>query len=190
MDVFSRIVVGYHGCEEEFARDLLLDNLRIPDWKPSRNAWDWLGHGIYFWEYSPARALRWARERYETKGKKAAVIGALIHLGRCFDLLDESLMDVLVETYHRLEKSLTESGLAMPINTGQDWKKRERDCLVLNHFLGTSAKNGLVFDTVRGAFLEGEPAYAGAGFSRESHLQIAVRTTSCILGVFRPNMES
>jgi hypothetical protein len=50
MDQFSRIVVGYHGCEEDFARDLLLEKVRIPDWKPSRNSWDWLGHGIYFWE--------------------------------------------------------------------------------------------------------------------------------------------
>ena len=189
MDMLSRIVVGYHGCEEEFARDLLLENLKIPQWKPSRNSWDWPGHGIYFWEYSAARALRWARERYASKGKKPAVIGALIHIGRCFDLLDESLMDFLVATYRGLENTFAEEGRPLPANTGRDWKKRERDCLVINNCLAASEKNGLVFDTVRGAFLEGEPAYPGAGFSRESHLQIAVRTTACILGVFRPNME-
>ena len=71
MDKLSRIVVGYHGCEEEFARDLLLESVKIPEWKPSRNSWDWLGHGIYFWEYTPARALRWARERYESERKEA-----------------------------------------------------------------------------------------------------------------------
>ena len=69
--MLSRIVVGYHGCEEEFARDLLLENVKIPKWKPSRNSWDWLGHGIYFWEHTPARALRWARERYAGSGKEA-----------------------------------------------------------------------------------------------------------------------
>ena len=134
-------------------------------------------------------ALRWARERYESKGKKAAVIGALIHLGRCFDLLDESLMDVLVGTYQRLQKTFADNRVPLPANTGKDWKKRERDCLVINNCLAAAEQDGLVFDTVRGAFLEGEPAYPGAGFSRESHLQIAVRTTSCILGVFRPNIQ-
>jgi hypothetical protein len=53
MDMLSRIVVGYHGCEEEFARDLLFESVRIPQWELSRNSWDWLGHGIYFWEYTP-----------------------------------------------------------------------------------------------------------------------------------------
>ncbi len=189
MDKLSRIVVGYHGCQEEFARNLLLESVKVPEWKPSRNAWDWLGHGIYFWEYSPTRALRWARERYESSGKRPAVIGALIDLGRCFDLLDESLMDILVETYERLERTLTESGLPMPANAGRDWKKRERDCLVINNCLVAAEQNCIAFDTVRGAFLEGEPAYPGAGFSRESHMQIAVRTTSCILGIFRPNID-
>ena len=33
MDKLSRIVVGYHGCEEEFARNLLLESVRIPEWK-------------------------------------------------------------------------------------------------------------------------------------------------------------
>ena len=117
------------------------------------------------------------------------MIGALIHLGRCFDLLDESLMDYLVESYEGLEKTLTESGLPMPINAGRDWKRRERDCIVINDCLAAAEQEGVVFDTVRGAFLEGEPAYPGAGFSRESHLQIAVRTTSCILGIFRPNID-
>jgi hypothetical protein len=186
MDQFSRIVVGYHGCEEDFARDLLLGNVRIPDWKPSRNSWDWLGHGIYFWEYSPARALRWARERYESKGKKPAVVGALIHLGRCFDLLDESIVSVLDRAYERLDKTLAESGLTMPVNSGRDWKKRERDCLVLNDYLSAAEQRGVAYDTVRGAFLEGEPAYPGAGFSKESHIQVAVRTVPSILGVFRP----
>ena len=49
---------------------------------------------------------------------------------------------------------------------------------------------GTGYDTVRGAFLEGKPAYPGAGFSREGHIQIAVRNSACILGVFRPHWLS
>jgi hypothetical protein len=62
--------------------------------------------------------------------------------------------------------------------------------MVINYCLEDLADEGIVYETVRGAFLEGAPAYPGAGFARESHIQIAVRNPSCILGVFRPNIEA
>ncbi|HZU36517.1 MAG TPA: hypothetical protein VFA18_11440 [Gemmataceae bacterium] len=67
MEPFARIVVGYHGGNEAFARELLLGHKGVNKWLPSANDWDWLGHGIYFWEHAPERALRWARERYRTR---------------------------------------------------------------------------------------------------------------------------
>ena len=30
--------------------------------RPSRNTWDWLADGIYFWEQNPLRALQYAQE--------------------------------------------------------------------------------------------------------------------------------
>lgn len=41
------------------------------------------------------------------------------------------------------------------------------------------------YQSVRAAFLEGEPLYDGAGFKAKNHIQIAVRDTDCILGYFR-----
>lgn len=64
MERFARVVIGYHGGTKPFARNLLLDETAIEDWRPSENEWDWLGHGIYFWEHSPGRALRWAEEKH------------------------------------------------------------------------------------------------------------------------------
>jgi hypothetical protein len=61
------------------------------------------------------------------------------------------------------------------------------DCLVINDCLTRGQHRGVEYDTVRGAFLEGAPAYPRAGFSREAHVQIAVRNLACVLGVFRPN---
>jgi hypothetical protein len=29
--------------------------------RASQNTYDWLGHGIYFWEYNPRRAIQYAR---------------------------------------------------------------------------------------------------------------------------------
>jgi len=59
----------------------------------SENAWDWLGHGLYFWETSPLRALEWAQPRPGSVpgvGASASTggCGAVIQLGRCFDLTD------------------------------------------------------------------------------------------------------
>jgi hypothetical protein len=49
MERFTRIVLGYHGCEPAFADALLRGDVTLDAWEPSQNPYDWLGHGIYFW---------------------------------------------------------------------------------------------------------------------------------------------
>ena len=186
MEPFARIVVGYHGCIEAFARDLLLGTRPLDQWQPSANEWDWLGHGIYFWEHSPERAFRWAQEKYVGHGEVPAILGAVIQLGRCFDLLNEAVTATLAESYQELAAAFLKKGLALPQNRGKDWKRRELDCAVLNDCMARAESRGSHYDTVRGAYLEGEPVFPGAGISREGHLQIAVRNHACILGIFRP----
>jgi hypothetical protein len=41
--------------------------------------------------------------------------------------------------------------------------------------------------TVRGVFVEGNPAFPGSQIYAKTHVQIAVRDSSCILGYFLPN---
>jgi hypothetical protein len=189
MEPFARTLIGYHGCTEAFARELLVGTKAIADWQPSTNEWDWLGHGIYFWEHSPERALRWAQEKLASGGAAPAVLGAVVQLGRCFDLLNEAITALLASGYQNLAQGYAEQGLALPVNRGPEGKRRELDCVVLNNCLSRLRETGLIFDTVRGAFLEGDPVYPGAGIRRETHLQIAVRNPDCILGVFRPNLK-
>src|SRR5262249_52171023 len=102
MNQFARIVIGYHGCRGGFAPELLLGTKPVRDWKPSTNDWDWLGHGIYFWEHSPERALRWAQEQGQRHGHAPGVVGAVLQLGRCFDLLNEAITQLLAQTYQEL----------------------------------------------------------------------------------------
>ena len=74
------LVIGYHGCDRKVAERVVAGR---DDLKPSQNAWDWLGHGIYFWEDSHGRALRWAKEEAKHGGSKIkspAVLGAVIDL--------------------------------------------------------------------------------------------------------------
>jgi ribulose-5-phosphate 4-epimerase/fuculose-1-phosphate aldolase len=48
----------------------------------SQNSYDWLGHGIYFWESNLQRAYEFAEEQKNRgKIKDVAVIGAVIDLG-------------------------------------------------------------------------------------------------------------
>lgn len=186
MDRFARIVLGFHGCEESFAADLLTrGEPAIAGWQPSSKPYDWLGHGIYFWEHSPERALRWAQLRRCTS---PAVVGAIIQLGRCFDLTDVRYTEMLSAGYEDLKAEYEGVDLPLPTNrVGDDRKARFLDCAVLNRCLATMDPP---FQTVRGAFWEGEPAYPGAMIRKESHVQVAVRDHRCILGVFRPRLQA
>jgi len=44
---------------------------------------------------------------------------------------------------------------------------------------------GTPFDSVRGAFWEGEPLYPHAGFRKQNHIQLCIRNPNCIKGYFR-----
>jgi hypothetical protein len=176
MDRFSRIVLGYHGCAVAFAETLLRGELPIAQWQPSQNPYDWLGHGIYFWEHAPERAREWG---------EGGVIGAVIQLGRCLDLTDVRYMDLLASAYQATKKSYRQQKRKLPRNQAG---RRELDCLIINTLVAAQDQVSR-FQTVRGPFLEGRRVFPGSGIFRESHVQIAVRDLACILGVFRPNLS-
>jgi hypothetical protein len=94
MDRYARIVLGYHGCDPEFADALISGTLPVSEWTPSENPYDWLGKGIYFWEHAPERAQAWG---------EGGVVGALIQLGRCLDLTDVTYTELLEGPYRSLE---------------------------------------------------------------------------------------
>jgi len=43
-----------------------------------------------------------------------------------------------------------------------------------------------MFDSIRGVFTEGGPAFDGAGLFAKSHIQICIRKPNCIQGFFMP----
>ena len=177
MERFARIVLGYHGAKAgtaaEYSKRLLLGEVGVEEWKSSENEYDWLGHGIYFWEHSPERARRWA-------GTDGLVIGAVIQLGNCLDLTDLRYTELLRQSHAALEESYREKNLHLPQNKGRELKLRVLDCLVINS-IPSAILNEV--QTVRGAFEEGGEAFPGAALKMETHIQIAVRDRQCILGV-------
>jgi hypothetical protein len=149
---------------------------------------DWLGHGIYFWEYAPARAMRWAEERSKRSGGKPAVVGAIIQLGICLDLTNERDTNNLRVAYEQVHDAYGAAGQPLPTNGGKtsDLKARRLDCLVINYNYFRAKVASIQYQTVRGVFPEGPPAYDGAMIMSETHVQVAVIDQRCILGVFRP----
>jgi len=161
--------------------------------RPSENSYDWLGSGIYFWEANPDRAMNWAKQRAARKKSKTNidfhpfVVGAVIDLGFCLDLISTNGSQAVEEAYQRLRIIFRDSGDAIPANSGgDDFLHRKLDCIVLNYLHATRERSGQQpFDTVRAVFTEGEPLYPTAGFRRKTHIQICVRNPKSIKGVFR-----
>lgn len=181
----SSFVLGYHGCDKAVAEALLAGT----DFKPSKNDYDWLGPGIYFWEANPVRALEFAGEiKVSDRGPKIdepAVVGTVIDLGLCLDLTTTAGAQHVGSAYERLIEIAETAGYELPVNS-PDRLRRNRDCAVIRllHDIREQAGEAPV-DTVRGVFVEGEPIYEGSGFYAKTHIQICVCNPSSIKGIFR-----
>ena len=182
MDRFARTVLGYHGCDPAFAEKILNGEIPIGEWQPSTNDYDWLGHGIYFWEYAPERALTWSNRPGARKG---GVIGAIIQLGNCLDLTDVNDTRVLGSSFKSLSFDYEQQKIGLPVN--QDGRNL-LDCLVINEFSMAVAKDGNPLQTIRCPFIEGDEIYPGSMIREQSHVQLVVKNHGNILGVFRPNL--
>ena len=186
------LILGFHGCDESVALKVLTGETSL---KISANAYDWLGHGSYFWENSPSRAMEFAvhlqKHPNRSTGKiiKPAVIGAVIDLGYCLDLLDYDNLQLLKSTYQVMLS--TPNFVDFPENKSiggiGDLLLRELDCAVIEtlHNLKEDSHQP-PFDSIRGVFTEGKELYPNAGFRDKDHIQICIRNPNCIKGFFLP----
>ena len=185
---FPRTVIGYHGCLEPLATDLLSGKMSLKDWPASRNKWDWLGEGIYFWEHGPGRAMQWAEKKAKTKGNrsKPAVVGALILLGdNVMDLTDIRFAPMLTRSYRMLTTQFAATKTNLPENEKSSPKRHYLDCLVINNLFSFRDIDEK-YDVVRGAFEEGDSVFPGSMIKEQTHIQLAVREPKVICGLFRP----
>ncbi len=183
-------VLGFHGCDESVGERILsgdADHL-----EQSENEYDWLGHGMYFWEANPQRAYEFACEGRVspkvTRGKIDIpfVLGAIIDLGACLNLVDSSALAQLKNSYAMLQTKRALNAEPMPIN-GKGLRMKALDCAVFETLHGFREERRYApYDSVRGVFWEGNEIYQGAGFREKNHIQICVRDARCIKGYFRP----
>ncbi|TXD51287.1 hypothetical protein [Polaribacter sp. IC063] len=194
----SNNLIGFHGCDEDVRDQLLIKPNQV---KISEKPFDWLGHGFYIWENNYDRALKWAKDK-QKRGeiKKPLVIGVVFTLDYCFDLIDSEFIEMLTLYYRLLEKDFLSIGKELPKNKDvkedehKDLLIRELDCAVIE-YLHQRIKEEIInvehtplkeFDSARGVFTEGGPAFPGAGVQKKSHIQICIRNMSCIKGFFLP----
>lgn len=168
-----RTVIGYHGCSLMVAERILTDGR----FQPSTKAYDWLGEGVYFWEYAPYRALEWATLKCEKEGGEPVVVSATIKLGRCLNLLDIEHIPALLSTYESYILSMEQSNLLRNTDRGAHFLDR---AIIDAYCRGTRHGNVNSLQTVRGSFAEGAPIYPGSKILKKAHTQIAVRDSACI----------
>ncbi|MEP2942691.1 MAG: hypothetical protein ABJO72_02725 [Hyphomicrobiales bacterium] len=187
----TSFVLGYHGCSEDVGEKLIANQLSMD---ASDKEYDWLGPGVYFWEADPNRAWEWSDWKVQRQDyDDPFVIGAIIDLGNCLDLMARESLELLEVTYQSLVETVDRAGQGrtLPSNgqagpADEDNLLRYRDCAVVKHLHQALQDQGEEpFDTVRGLFTEGGPLFEGSGFMKKTHVQIAVRDPACIKGIFR-----
>jgi hypothetical protein len=188
------LVFGFHGCDISIRTAVVLNEAEL---LPSQNDYDWLGHGIYFWENNRLRAIQFAQElqAHVRKNKspiiQPATLGAVIDLGYCLDLMDAECLQLLRTSYEKLKRAYDNFGAKLPENKSPAFSNekliRELDCCVIQNFHESRQDLCLKpFDSVRSLFVEGEELYPAAGFNEKNHIQICIRNPNCIKGYFIP----
>lgn len=190
------LLIGFHGCDEDIRDRIVLQHTML---KSSKNNWDWLGEGMYFWQNNYERAIHYATNPPpKVHIEKPSVLGAVFNLGNCLDLSDQRFINMIQLSYESLKDSALRDGEKLPVNKnpiGQGRSKdkviRALDCAVLSNVHTITDKTSMpVFDTVRGIFVEGKPVYRGAAFNDKSHLQICIRNPNCIKAFFVPRKQA
>ncbi len=188
---YQRLIIGYHGCDARIRDAVIQHGASLV---PSKNDYDWLGYGIYFWEHGPDRAWQWAELQCQ-RGliRQPAAVGAVLHLGRCFDLLDSFHTNALAESFPEFHARIRKGHKRMPKNEplhpdDADNVLRYLDCAVINWTIKRiNLENpDSKIQSVRGVFQEGEDVFAGSAIRRWSHVQVAVLDPACIVGYFLP----
>ncbi len=196
------LMIGFHGCDQSVRDQLVTKPNSV---KKSQESYDWLGHGFYIWENNQERAFQWATDNKERKKlKKPSVVGVLFQLSHCLDFTDSASINILSKYYSLMKedfdrlKKLLPANKDLPKDEHHDLILRELDCAVIEYIHQTIDERVKAnikasgfselkhFDTTRGVFTEGGPAFDGAGIQSKNHIQICIRNLNCIKGFFIP----
>lgn len=195
----GHLVIGYHGCDAVTRDDLVAG--RLPSLRHSANPYDWLGPGAYFFEGDAERALNFAQasrdnpHRMYTKQPivTPAVVGAVLRIRNWLDMTTQQGLREFGNAHEAMVKELVARGKPVPQNLAagpEDTEVllRKLDNAVFTH-IHTVRHAPLAlppYQAVRGAFPQGPALAENSAFRRDSHIQIALRDETCVVGWFMP----
>jgi hypothetical protein len=184
-DDYHRTVIGYHGTKLSVAMDIVKRKRRF---KYSQNRDDWLGHGIFFWEYAPQQAYWWAerRKRRQKWDEPIAILGSMIRLGFCFDLLDPYNVMYLKQIFEEYVNTQLAAGQPLPKNANH---YKFLDCAVFQYAYAAieNFEGQQPADSARAVYVptgEDKRVWERSWITNGAHIQICVRNTACILGTW------
>lgn len=194
MHGLGHVVVAYHGCDESTRDSLIAGRTTL---LPSKNPYDWLGNGVYFFEADWRRALKFATASWDRPEERLtrepivapAVVGAVLRVGHWLDMSTQDGIDEFAKTHD----ALVQAGIRLKPNKAahqedKDTLLRHLDRRVFNALHRRRAEAGEpAYDAVRGAFHQGRPVAPSSSICRDTHVQIALRNQACVLGYFRVN---
>jgi hypothetical protein len=175
---YHRTVVAFHGTTVAAANRLVNGG----PFTPSSRIFEWLGTGVYFWEYAPKQAWWWTTE--QRKNARPAVVGAMIRLGNCLDLLDPDNVRWLKGVHDDMMDKWRKAKVQIPVNVRD---KRNLDCAVLNWVYTQSEAAPTPIETSRGVYVPTDKAkrvWRGSWIYEEAHIQICVRKPQNILALW------
>lgn len=188
------LVVAYHGCDVTVRDDLVTG--RLAHLSHSRNPYDWLGAGSYFFENDLERAHIFAKASADAPGQlytakpiaTPAVVGAVLNVSNWLDMTHQEGIQLFKEADVAFVSGLEASKAQVPVNAPAhegdvDILHRSRDRAVFG-FIHDQRPGE--FDAVRGAFAQGDHVSDNSGFRLRTHVQIALRNDKCVLGWFLP----
>jgi hypothetical protein len=196
-DDYHRTVVGYHGTTLSVALRLVT---RVSRFVLSERDFDWLGRGVYFWEYSPKQALNFARIRQGqlrkrknksvTESRRAdeplAVVACTIRLGICLDLTEPENVEYLGEVFESYRSVKALAGTELPKNT-RKYRKLDRDVFEYAYKQIEDTEPNQKVDTARGIYVPtggDKRVWEGSWISRDTHIQLCVRNPANLLGTW------
>lgn len=193
-------LIVYHGCDVTTRDDLVSG--RLKHLNHSNNRYDWLGPGAYFFEGDVERALLFAQASHANPAKRytakpiatPAVVGAILRVQNWLDMTTQAGIKEFSLAYQAMAAGLEASGSALPTNRPADegdveviYRALDNAVFSWLHEARSSHKPPLpAFQAVRAAFHQGEKIAPASGFHATTHIQIALRDNSCVVGWFLP----
>lgn len=181
----------YHGTTKELADKILVERR----FKISRNPYDWLGAGVYFYQDAPIKALAWA-DRFSVKSEKRGTVPVVLEvdldLGSVFDLFLPESHQILKEAYELTGVRGSGRGQLRPVlrnHKGERFRLFSSVPVSSTEFLGNNYVDAmtirralsLIADAegstpkcVRQFFWEGQELYAGSYFFDHSNIQLCI----------------